>query len=84
LKPDQVKIGEIYRLARMDIGGYRYSIDYDNREFIHVRVLEGPLTFNFFKVTTRGEDGEHLGPGGGWSDDGIQHFFPSELEVIPK
>ena len=81
---ETLKIGGIYRVSKRwgGIGGYRYAPDYDDGDFIHVRVLEGPDKYDFYKTTTRGEDGEHLGEGGGWKGDSLLWVHPSVLEEI--
>ena len=73
---------KVYRIARRQIGGYLYSVDYDEKRFIHVRILNGPDEGGFFDVTTRGEDGRHLGPGGGWHGDSTLTLHASDLEKI--
>lgn len=78
----KIEIGKIYRIAKQDIGGYRYSFDYDEGNFIHVRVLEGPDNYGKYTVTTKGEDGQHLGPGGGWHGESELHLTKYDLEEI--
>ncbi len=85
---ESLEIGGVYRLRRQDLGGYRHSVNYDEGLFIHVRILAGPNERGFYECTTRGDDGKHLGPGGGWSPDfekkhGIR-FTANQLEPIPE
>lgn len=77
-----LEIGHIYRLKRMQLGGYNYPLDYDRGFYIDVRVLEGPgpFTFGRYKVTTRKEDGKHIGSGGGWIGDSVLYVHPSDVE----
>jgi hypothetical protein len=87
-QPTGVQVGECYRLRRQSFGGYDHRSDYDEGKFIHVRVLCGPDRFGSYECTTRGEDGQHLGPGGGWSPEhekkcGIR-FNAHELEAIKQ
>ncbi|MBI4176294.1 MAG: hypothetical protein HY518_03750 [Candidatus Aenigmarchaeota archaeon] len=79
-----LKPGDVFRIRRMQIGGYRYFMDYDEGHYIHVRTLEGPERFGTYKVTTRGEDGKHLGQGGGWTGDSVLYLHPSDLEPIEQ
>lgn len=77
--------GEIYRIRRMRfLDFYRdYPVDYDLGLCLYVRSLEDtPDKYGIYKFTTRGEDGEHLGPGGGWLGDSILYLKPSCLERI--
>jgi hypothetical protein len=83
-KSEGLEVGEVKRVKSMQIGGYNYPIDYQEGYFIHVRVLSGPNEFGEYKVTTRGEDGKHLGPGGGWFGDSLLYLHLSDLESIPN
>lgn len=79
-----LEIGSVHRMARRDIGGLRYTVLYDEGDFIHVRVLEGPDTLGRYKATTRGKDGQHLGPGGGWTGESTIMVTASCVEEIPQ
>jgi len=85
---ESLEIGEVYRLQRQDLGGYLHSVDYDEGRFIHVRILAGPNERGVYDCTTRGDDGKHLGPGGGWSLEYEQQsgmrFTANQLEPIPE
>jgi hypothetical protein len=77
------KRDRVYRIARRDIGGFRYTVAYDDGDFIHVRVLEGPNQFDLYRCTTRDARGEkHLGPGGGWEGASEINLSSSDLEEI--
>ena len=87
--PDQtagVKVGDVFRLRPGTYLGYDHGPDYDKGNFIHVKVLSGPDRFGSFECTTRGDDGNHLGPGGGWSKEYEQtygtRFEAQQLEPI--
>lgn len=75
---------KIYAIKPRQVGGYNYAVDYHRGNVIHVRILEGPNELGAYKVTTRGQGGEHLGPGGGWTGDSILFLRPSDLEEIIK
>ena len=85
---ESFEIGEVYRLRHQDLGGYLHSVDYDQGRFIHVRILAEPDDRGVYDCTTRGDDGQHLGPGGGWSREYEQkygcRFSASQLEPIPE
>ncbi len=84
--PDILQPGEQYRIARADLGGYRYSVDYDEGNFIQVKIVSGPTATGLYRCTTFGDDGKHLGPGGGWTRDYEQNggctFHRSDLEPL--
>jgi len=78
----ELEQNKVYRVKRRDIGGLRYTLMYDEGKFIHVRVLEGPGPDGRYTTTTRGEDGQHLGPGGGWEGMSGLFLWPFEVEEI--
>ena len=77
-----IKVGDIYRIRRRQIGGCSYQKNYDGGLFIHVRVLEVSKVSRRCKVTTRGRDGKHLGPGGGWEGESTLSLWIWDLEEI--
>jgi hypothetical protein len=78
-------IGNVYRLASQHVGGFNYPAAYREGWFIHVRILSGPDSKGDYEATTRGEDGKHLGPGGGWSGPAeLKTIRPGQLEEIPS
>lgn len=79
-------LGQTYRLVRGNFGGYNHAPMYDEGLHIHVKILSGPNEFGIYQGTTRDDQGQHLGPGGGWSpqyEEQICRFRRSELETIP-
>lgn len=82
---EKLEAGTVYRLKRNYpfVGGYNYPLAYDKGLFIHLRVLSGPDAQGFYDVTTKGEDGRHLGPGGGWGGESKLTIRPSSAEEIP-
>jgi len=74
----------IYQIKRKQICGYNYAIGYDEGRFIQVRVLAGPDPMGNYKCTTRGNNSQHLGPGGGWEGESIIYLPPSDLEKIAE
>jgi hypothetical protein len=75
--------GTIYRLKPQLIGGRDYGAMYERGEFIYIRILSGPNPKGLYKATTRDEDGNHLGPGGGWKYDNDLLIRPYQVEEIP-
>lgn len=74
---------KIYRLRRNAVlGGYVHRPDYEIGRFIHLKILEGPSDLGFYKCTTQGEDGNYMGPGGGWSEGVELWFLPGQLETF--
>jgi len=73
---------KVYRIRPRQLGGFLYQVAYAEGDFIHVRVLEGPDQHGRYKMTTRDENGEHLGPGGGWIGESIIYLWPFDVEDI--
>ena len=84
--PDLAKldVGKRYRLKKQDILGLRYSLMYDEGQYIHVRILEGPDHAGRYIATTRDENGKHIGPGGGWTGTSELKITADRVEIIPK
>ena len=85
LEIQEVVPGTIYRIRPyVYLGGFDYKEAYTQRKFIHVMVLDGPDDDGKYLCTTRGPDGKHLGPGGGWTQGNEPQtlFLPNELERI--
>jgi len=75
---------KIYQIKPIQIGGYLHNVDYHKGNYIRVRVLEGPAELGRYKLTTRGVDGEHLGPGGGWAGESVLYLHPFDLEEFEE
>lgn len=84
--PEVLYPGEVYRLGRQVFGAYDHTPDYDCGLFIHVRILSGPGPDGAYECTTYGDDGRHLGPGGGWErrfeENGGCRFHATQLEPL--